>query len=74
MVTVGGNDAANISVYSDGSINAFSIIPHISLRKMISVLINGCVLPKRVLSWIHIQECNLGLSGALQETKTQICA
>ena len=75
MVTVGGNNPANISVYSDGSVNVFSIIPHISLRKMISVLINGCVLPKRDLSWTYIQEWNLGsISGALQETKTQICA
>ena len=64
MVTVGGNNPANTSVYSDGSISAFAFIPHISLRKMISVLINGCVFPKRVLSWTHIEEWKLGLSGA----------
>ena len=41
---------------------------------MISEFINGCVLPSRVLSWTHTQEWNFGLSGVLQETKTQICA
>ena len=30
-----------------------STIPHISLRKMISVLINGCVLPKSLELDIH---------------------
>lgn len=67
-VALSGNNPANASIYSDGSINTFSDFSHISLRKEITEHISGGVLPSTVLSWTHPGEGNCGPSGALQET------